>query len=144
MIYKLMSYLGRLFEKKVILDTIKGRYCVVDWSNKGMGNLGEYLICDVGSHADFWIDFLNDSERPETQSNWCVLAKEGDMIRMFDFLTEERAQPYPVPDSLVLMIKNSELQKLLYQWQEILSRNPLPRQIKITERRGVFSMEEIG
>ena len=140
---KLISYLDGLFEKKVILNANKGRYCVVERSNKAMGNLGEYLICDVGSLIDFDIKFLNDPEWPETQSNWCVLEKEGDMVRMFDFLTEERFQPYPVPDNQILRIKNSELQKLLYQWRDILLRDSLPRQIRITEKRGVFEMEAI-
>lgn len=143
MFYKLINYLDGLFEKKVILRTKKGRYCVVERSNKEMGILGEYFICDVGGYIDFDIKFLNDPEWPETQSNLCILEKDGDDICMFDFLTEERSQPYPVPEDQVLRIKNSELQKLLYQWDEILSRDPRPSQIKITEKRGVFNMEAI-
>lgn len=127
----------------MVLDTIKECYCIVESSNKGMNNLGEFFTCDVGSTVDHWIDFLNDPDWPETQSNWCILEKDGDIVRIFDFLTEERYLPYPVPDDQVLKIKKTEFVRILYQWEEIAARDFWPRQIKITERRGVFNMEAI-
>ena len=141
--YLLNYFNWKKVEETVSLHQFANYYSVSELTSKKIGNLGHFFISDVGGHKDFWVEFLNNPERPETQSNWCVLEKDGDEIRIFDFLTEERAQPYPVSEDQVLRIKNSELQKLLYQWDEILSRDPLPSQIKITEKRGVFKMEAI-
>lgn len=142
MLYNLIKWFNRS-DCTLLLNYDDGYYLIADESDQEVRILGDFFTCDVGGHIDFWIEFLNDPEWPETQSNWCVLEKDGDEIRMFDFLTEERAQPYPVPEDQVLRIKNSELQKLLYQWQELRSNDPRPQQIKITEKRGVFKMEAI-
>jgi hypothetical protein len=141
MIYTVINYFKCEPSRCTILNKVDDYYIVASNADRRWYNLGEFFVCDVGSLIDFDIRFLNDPEWPETQSNWCVLEKDGDEIRMFDFLSEERAQPYPVPEDQVLRIKNSELQKLLYQWQEILSRDQLPQQIKIIEKHGVFNME---
>ncbi len=106
MIHRLMRWFNGVSDCTVSLNQDDGYYLIAGEGDQEIRILGHFFHCDVGSTVDFWIKFLNDPKWPETQSNWCVLEKEGDMVRMFDFLTEERFRPYPVPDDQILRIKN--------------------------------------
>lgn len=136
--------------KQVILDLCNERYYYPRTTDDyGMEILAYWLAHDVKNSTDGWIEWLNNDDYEDTDSNATWLEKEitpqGDQEIIFgslaNMINNTKKGKYNVKESDILRISKEKVIEILNTWKQLLKTRP--DQIMITEENGIYKMSEV-
>ena len=118
----------------------EGGYSYKDASRYGLEILAEWFTDDV-RNIKSWIEWFNNDEYNETDSNATWLEKHGENIvfgSITDLMTKKN---YEIPGKYTVTVAKQNVLELLIVWEKVLKTRP--NEIMLVEEDGVYRMFEV-
>ena len=125
----------------ITLDSMNN-YNITKYKDWSMLILANYFICEMRCDSDRWLAWLNSNHKSTNlYPNWVWVSKFSANCVIMGDITMDTYDNYASPPIGALIIKSSELIKLLEKWKELRSHQA--KEIMITKEGNVFEMYEI-